>query len=156
MIHIFNKIICGDIYGHTHVWVWYKVRCYKKFWEELIAYFFHGNSSTGTTYRKKIFICMSNDMEWYSYQVSLKFIEIFKQCFRNPKGCNIVITDGKDVLYPVEMSSCVELHDDLFGYCKGFDQCVARQQLCEHSPTRNNRGSYVFRRSHRRANRLAR
>jgi hypothetical protein len=33
-----------------------------------------------------------------------------------------------------------------FLYCNGFDQRVARQQLCKHGPTRNNRGgcaSYV-------------
>jgi hypothetical protein len=29
-------------------------------------------------------------------------------------------------------------------YCNGFDQRVARQQLCKHGPTRNNRGSVVF------------
>jgi hypothetical protein len=40
-------------------------------------------------------------------------------------------------------------------YFNGFDQRLARQQLCKHSPTRNNRGSCVFCRSDRRANRLA-
>jgi hypothetical protein len=25
------------------------------------------------------------------------------------------------------------------GYCNGYDKCVARQQLCKHGPTRNNR-----------------
>jgi hypothetical protein len=29
-------------------------------------------------------------------------------------------------------------------YCNGFDQCVARQQLCKHSPTCNYIGSCVF------------
>jgi hypothetical protein len=29
-------------------------------------------------------------------------------------------------------------------YCNGFDQRVARQQLCEHGPTRNNGGTCVF------------
>jgi hypothetical protein len=40
-------------------------------------------------------------------------------------------------------------------YCKGFDQHVARQQLCKHGSTRNNRGSCVFCRSDRHASRLA-
>jgi hypothetical protein len=30
-------------------------------------------------------------------------------------------------------------------YCNGFDQPVARQHLCKHGQTRNNRGSCVFR-----------
>jgi hypothetical protein len=30
-------------------------------------------------------------------------------------------------------------------YCNGFNQRVARQQLCKHDPTRNNRGGCVFR-----------
>jgi hypothetical protein len=29
-------------------------------------------------------------------------------------------------------------------YCNGVDQRVARQQLCIHRPTRNNRGGRVF------------
>jgi hypothetical protein len=40
-------------------------------------------------------------------------------------------------------------------YCNGFDQRVARQQLCKHAPTRNNRGSCISHRSDRHANRLA-
>jgi hypothetical protein len=40
-------------------------------------------------------------------------------------------------------------------YSNGFYQCVARQQLCKHGPTRNNRGNSVFCRSDQRANRLA-
>jgi hypothetical protein len=40
-------------------------------------------------------------------------------------------------------------------YCNGFDQLVARQQLSKHGLTHNNRGSCVFCRSDRRANRLA-
>jgi hypothetical protein len=38
-------------------------------------------------------------------------------------------------------------------YCNGFDQRVARQQLCTHGPTGNNRRSSVFCKSDRRANR---
>jgi hypothetical protein len=30
-------------------------------------------------------------------------------------------------------------------YCNGVDQSVARQQLCKHGTTNNNRGSCVFR-----------
>jgi hypothetical protein len=30
-------------------------------------------------------------------------------------------------------------------YCNGFDRRIARQQLCKHGPTRNNRGSCVVR-----------
>jgi hypothetical protein len=37
----------------------------------------------------------------------------------------------------------------------GFDQCVARQQLCKHGPTRSNSGNCVLYRADRPANRLA-
>jgi hypothetical protein len=43
----------------------------------------------------------------------------------------------------------------LIEYCKRFDQRVARQQLCKHSPTRNNRGRCVFCRSDQCTSRLA-
>jgi hypothetical protein len=43
----------------------------------------------------------------------------------------------------------------VYKYCNGFDQHVARQQLCKHGPTHNNRGSGVFCRSDPCANRLA-
>jgi hypothetical protein len=44
---------------------------------------------------------------------------------------------------------------EIYSYCKGFAQHVARQQLCKHGPTCNNRGSCVFCRSDRCANILA-
>jgi hypothetical protein len=40
-------------------------------------------------------------------------------------------------------------------YFNGYDQCVAKQHLCKHSPTNNNTENGVFCRSDRRANRLA-
>jgi hypothetical protein len=33
----------------------------------------------------------------------------------------------------------------IYVYCNRFDERVARQQLCKHGPTRNNKGSCVFR-----------
>jgi hypothetical protein len=44
---------------------------------------------------------------------------------------------------------------EIYSYFKGFDQHVARQQLCKHGPTCNNKGSCVFCRSDERANILA-
>jgi hypothetical protein len=35
------------------------------------------------------------------------------------------------------MSLCVCIY--IYIYCNGFDQCIARQWLCKHSPTCNNR-----------------
>jgi hypothetical protein len=35
----------------------------------------------------------------------------------------------------LQRTTCIQM------YCNGFDQHVARQQLCKHGPTCNNRGS---------------
>jgi hypothetical protein len=37
-----------------------------------------------------------------------------------------------------------ELYFNIDPYCNGYEQRVARQQLCKHGPTRNNRGNSVF------------
>jgi hypothetical protein len=36
-------------------------------------------------------------------------------------------------------------YQDTWQYCNGLDQWVARQQLCQHGPTCNNRGSCFYR-----------
>jgi hypothetical protein len=45
--------------------------------------------------------------------------------------------------HPSWTSAYINIYIYIYIYCNGFDQRVARQQLCKHGPTRNN-GEPVF------------